>query len=144
MIQIRRLHRSVGLVLLLPFLGWAITGFVFFVKPGYEGAYETLQPKTYPLDLGTVAVMADPSWLAAYRRVCGLADDGALPTLAPQLMAAPLHLALLADRSFPIAAIASTGSSSSTAMFAVASNSLSSAAAASSASPVASPTPARK
>ena len=63
MIQIRRLHRSVGLVLLLPFLGWAITGFVFFVKPGYEGAYETLQPKTYPLDRGAVAVMADPSWL---------------------------------------------------------------------------------
>ena len=31
-------------------VGWAVTGFVFFVKPGYGGAYETLTPKTYPMD----------------------------------------------------------------------------------------------
>ncbi|MDO9015820.1 MAG: MaoC/PaaZ C-terminal domain-containing protein [Deltaproteobacteria bacterium] len=57
------------------------------------------------LERSARGVVADPSWLARYRRVCGLADDGALPTLAPQLMAAPLHLALLADREFPIAAM---------------------------------------
>lgn len=58
-----------------------------------------------PLERRARGVVADPAWLVGYRRVCGLADDGALPTLAPQLMAAPLHLALLADRSFPIAAM---------------------------------------
>ena len=57
------------------------------------------------LERGARGVAADPSWLARYRRVCGLADDGALPSLAPQLMAAPLHLALLADPAFPIPAM---------------------------------------
>ena len=36
--------------MLLPFVGWAITGAVFFIKPGYSGAYELLQVRTYPLD----------------------------------------------------------------------------------------------
>ncbi|MDB4930855.1 MAG: MaoC protein [Myxococcaceae bacterium] len=58
-----------------------------------------------PLERRARGVVADPTWLADYRRVCGLADDGALPTLAPQLMAASLHLELLADGSFPIAAM---------------------------------------
>ena len=60
--RIRKIHRIIGLVLLLPFLGWTITGLVFFVKPGYEGAFEMLQTKTYPLD-GTLSVATDPSWL---------------------------------------------------------------------------------
>jgi hypothetical protein len=46
----RSLHRILGVVLLLPCLGWAITGAVFFVKPGYAGAYEPLAIRTYPLD----------------------------------------------------------------------------------------------
>ncbi len=58
--SIRSVHRLVGLVLLLPFLGWAATGIVFFVKPGYGGAYEQLSVKTYPLE-GT-AVVASPDW----------------------------------------------------------------------------------
>jgi len=47
---------------LLPFFGWALTGLVFFVKPGYEGAYELLSPKTYPLG-SAVTINPDPSWL---------------------------------------------------------------------------------
>jgi len=45
----RKLHRLLGIVLLLPFLSWAATGFVFFLKPGYAAAYEILPIKTYPL-----------------------------------------------------------------------------------------------
>jgi len=45
----RKLHRLLGVVLLLPFLGWVATGFVFFLKPGYAGAYEFLSVRTYPL-----------------------------------------------------------------------------------------------
>jgi hypothetical protein len=45
----RTLHRIVGLVMLLPFLGWAVTGAVFFIKPGYAGAYEQLAVRMYPL-----------------------------------------------------------------------------------------------
>lgn len=48
--------------MLLPFLGWAITGLIFFIKPGYEGAYEALNPKTYPLDRA-ISISPDPSWL---------------------------------------------------------------------------------
>lgn len=36
--------------MLLPLLGWASTAAVFFVKPGYAGAYELLAVRTYPLD----------------------------------------------------------------------------------------------
>ena len=49
--------------MLLPFFGWAITGFVFFVKPGYEGAYELPQPKTYPMDGEPIALTPNSSWL---------------------------------------------------------------------------------
>ena len=38
--------------MVLPMLGWAVTGMVFFIKPGYEDAYEILRLKTYPLDQG--------------------------------------------------------------------------------------------
>jgi len=58
----RVLHRVIGIILLLPFFGWALTGLVFFIKPGYEGAYEVLSPKTYPLG-GAAAVNPDPAWL---------------------------------------------------------------------------------
>ncbi|MBI4850727.1 MAG: hypothetical protein HY819_02760 [Acidobacteria bacterium] len=47
--NIRKIHRIIGLILLLPFFGWAITGLIFFIKPGYKGAYEILAPKLYPL-----------------------------------------------------------------------------------------------
>jgi len=58
--RIRSLHRLIGLVLLLPFLGWAATGIVFFVKPGYGGAYEQLSVRTYPLE--NTAIVASPQW----------------------------------------------------------------------------------
>jgi hypothetical protein len=46
---IRAMHRLVGIVLLLPFFAWALTGFIFFIKPGYSNAYDVLSPRTYPL-----------------------------------------------------------------------------------------------
>jgi hypothetical protein len=58
----RALHRIIGLVMLLPLTGWAITGAVFFFKPGYGDAYALLQVKTYPLE-PNIALQADPSWL---------------------------------------------------------------------------------
>src|SRR5215471_15267594 len=60
----RRLHRIVGLVMLAPFAGWAITGAIFFIKPGYGGAYEALAVKTYPLD-APVTLPSNPAWLEA-------------------------------------------------------------------------------
>ena len=60
----RKLHRIAGLLMMIPFLAWAITGAIFFFKPGYASAYETLQPKTYPME-GDVVLKADPSWLEA-------------------------------------------------------------------------------
>ena len=60
--KVRKLHRGFGIVLLLPFFGWAITGLVFFIKPGYAGAYETLSPRTYALT-GALPISPDPTWL---------------------------------------------------------------------------------
>jgi PepSY-associated TM region len=59
---VRKLHRIAGIVMLLPLLGWAVTGAVFFLKPGYSGAYETLPVKSYPLET-EIKATPDPAWL---------------------------------------------------------------------------------
>src|SRR5687768_12801093 len=58
---VRKLHRIIGVAMLAPFAGWAITGFIFFIKPGYGGAYEPLNVKTYPLDQ-SIVVQPQPTW----------------------------------------------------------------------------------
>ncbi len=60
--KIRKLHRIIGIVLLLPFVGWAVTGLIFFIKPGYADAYDYLTARTYPLEHGS-SVTPDSSWL---------------------------------------------------------------------------------
>lgn len=60
-ITARRIHRAVGLVMLLPLIAWAATGAVFFTKPGYGAAYHALPIKTYPLE-GPITVRPDPDW----------------------------------------------------------------------------------
>jgi hypothetical protein len=60
-LTVRRLHRILGIVMLLPFIGWAATGIVFFTKPGYGAAYDALAVKTYPLER-PLAVQPDPAW----------------------------------------------------------------------------------
>lgn len=60
----RALHRIIGILMLLPFTGWALTGAFFFLKPGYAGAYETLQVRTYPLEM-TLELTPDPARIEA-------------------------------------------------------------------------------
>lgn len=57
----RNLHRVVGLLMLLPFVAWAATGAIFFLKPGYAGAYDIPPIKFYPLGDHTT-IQADPAW----------------------------------------------------------------------------------
>ena len=45
-----KLHKYLGLTLLLPFIGWAVTGVFFFIKPGYQQAYQGLAVKNYPIE----------------------------------------------------------------------------------------------
>lgn len=47
-------------------------------------------------------VSIDKEKLKAYREICGLADDGNLPVLYPHVFTAPLHMAILSHRDFPI------------------------------------------
>lgn len=47
--------------MLLPFAGWAVTGIVFFTKPGYGAAYDALAVKAYPLER-PLTVQPDPAW----------------------------------------------------------------------------------
>ena len=42
-------------------LGWTITGVIFFIKPGYQGAYEQLSVKTYPLS-DSIVVRPKSDW----------------------------------------------------------------------------------
>jgi hypothetical protein len=46
---VRRAHRVLGVLLFLPFLGWAASGLVFFLKPGYGPAYASLELLREPL-----------------------------------------------------------------------------------------------
>lgn len=48
--ELKSLHKYLGLVLLVPLLGWSLTGIVFLTKPGYEGAYDRVMVKTYPIE----------------------------------------------------------------------------------------------
>ena len=61
MIKSRKLHKIIGLILVLPMLGWTITGVIFFIKPGYQGAYEQLSVKTYPLS-ESIVVQPKRDW----------------------------------------------------------------------------------
>jgi len=58
----RSSHRILGVVMLLPLVGWAMTGAVFFIKPGYTGAYDLPSIKTYPLE-GASLPPPRPGWL---------------------------------------------------------------------------------
>ena len=58
----RTVHRVIGIILLLPLFGWALTGLVFFTKPGYEGAYEVLTPRTYLVNTQQ-PINPEPGWL---------------------------------------------------------------------------------
>ena len=93
---IRRGHRIIGAILVLPFLGWAVTGLIFFIKPGYGDAYAQLKPKTYPLKLDQLPV-PDPNWLE-----CRLVTT----TLGNHLLVAtqegPQHLRLETGESWPL------------------------------------------
>jgi hypothetical protein len=57
----RKIHTIIGLILILPMLGWTFTGLVFFLKPGYKGAYEQLTLKTYPLEK-SFSIPASQAW----------------------------------------------------------------------------------
>ncbi len=57
----RKIHKTLGFILLLPFIGWAITGVFFFVKPGYSGAYDQLRVKSYPA-IQSLQLPQDNQW----------------------------------------------------------------------------------
>jgi len=49
--------------MLLPLTAWAVTGAIFFIKPGYGDAYAALPVKTYPIP--QISLAGDPAWLEA-------------------------------------------------------------------------------
>ncbi|CAI3801946.1 hypothetical protein [Rheinheimera sp. MM224] len=57
----RRIHRILGWCLILPFFVWALTGLVFFIKPGYQAAFSSLTVKTYPISK-VVQIIPKPEW----------------------------------------------------------------------------------
>jgi PepSY-associated TM region len=87
--NLRKIHKVVGVVLVIPLLGWALTGIVFLTKPGYEGAYEQLAIKTYPLEQ-TFSLTPVVNWHEArlLRTVLGyhllLAENGRTVHLDPR------------------------------------------------------------
>ncbi|GAA5134990.1 PepSY domain-containing protein [Thalassotalea piscium] len=59
----RKLHKYLGLILLLPFFAWAVTGVFFYFKPGYQEAYQPLPIKLYPITQ-SINLPEAHNWLA--------------------------------------------------------------------------------
>jgi acyl dehydratase len=57
------------------------------------------------LELELAGVRAKPEDVAAYARVCGFALRDHLPPTYPHVLAFPLHMAVMADGSFPFGAV---------------------------------------
>jgi acyl dehydratase len=57
------------------------------------------------LELDLPGVVPDPAKLAAYAKVCGFALRDRLPPTYPHVLAFPLHMAVMADSSFPFGAV---------------------------------------
>jgi acyl dehydratase len=57
------------------------------------------------LDLELAGVTADPAAVAEYAKVCGFALRDHLPPTYPHVLAFPLHMAVMADGSFPFGAV---------------------------------------
>lgn len=57
-----KLHRLLGLFLLLPLFIWATTGAFFIIKPGYKAAYEKITITAYPL-LKNIELQEPQRWL---------------------------------------------------------------------------------
>lgn len=58
--MLRRVHRILGAVLVLPLLLWTATGLLFLVKPGWSGAYEPLSAiDDAPVELDGLVPLAD-------------------------------------------------------------------------------------
>ncbi|MEU8628579.1 MaoC/PaaZ C-terminal domain-containing protein [Streptomyces sp. NPDC048669] len=67
-----------------------------FKRPGRPDA-------TLPADRPTrPAAAVAPGPLAAYRRICGFSDSGALPVTYPHVLAFPLAMRLMTRRRFPL------------------------------------------
>ena len=60
----RKIHRLVGILLLLPFVAWSTTAIFFLVRPAYTDAYEQLQVQQLPMG-NIIQFVPDPSWLEA-------------------------------------------------------------------------------
>jgi acyl dehydratase len=57
------------------------------------------------LELELTGVRAKPEGVAAYAKVCGFALRDHLPPTYPHILAFPLHMAVMADGSFPFGAV---------------------------------------
>jgi hypothetical protein len=57
----RRMHRFLGWCLILPFFVWALTGLVFFIKPGYQAAFSYLTVHSYPISK-VIQINPKPEW----------------------------------------------------------------------------------
>src|SRR5262249_32860393 len=57
------------------------------------------------LELELGGVRAEPEAVAAYSRVCGFTLRDHLPPTYPPVLAFPLHMAVIADGSFPLGAL---------------------------------------
>lgn len=57
------------------------------------------------IELELAGVAPDPEKVAAYSRVCGFALRDHLPPTYPHVLAFPLHMAVMADGSFPFGAV---------------------------------------
>lgn len=60
--QTRKLHKLLGLTMLLPFIVWSLSAIFFLVRPGYDDAYARLAVKQYPAT-SAYTIPVNEKWL---------------------------------------------------------------------------------
>jgi len=78
---------------------WTLVGVAARRPPGLRG------DETIASIVKEQTIDVDAAWLRAYRASVGAVDDGVLPPAAPQVLASPLHTAILGDARFPLPAL---------------------------------------
>lgn len=58
-VSLRKMHSILGLMLVIPILGWVMTGMIFIFKPGYDEAYQQLTPKFYAIEQYDFTIPSD-------------------------------------------------------------------------------------
>lgn len=69
---VKKQHRLIGILLMLPFIVWSLTAVFFLVRPGFQEAYEAVPVRQYELPT-IIRLEPEPDWreIRHFRSILG-------------------------------------------------------------------------